>query len=338
MLLYALKSKHGLEATVSEFGATLISLKTPDRDGKLADIVLGYDDVDAYEHGKAYIGGTIGRYANRIAAGKFTLNGVTYHLATNDGPNHLHGGSRGFHRVIWKVRQITTDSIEFGYTSQDKEEGYPGTLEVRVKYTLRDSNDLRIDYSAQELSDKDTVVNLTNHSYFNLTGNPHTQIVEHDLTLFASRFTPIDAGSIPTGELRPVQGTPFDFRVPKAIGARICDPDEQLKLGKGYDHNFVIDRQEGTTLVRAAEVYEPTSGRVMKVATTEPGLQFYSGNHLDGSERGKKGQCYGYRSGFCLETQHFPDSPNHPEFPATTLKAGHRYTSATVFSFSSRPQ
>ena len=336
MQLYTLKNKHGLEAKVTNFGATLVSLKTPDRKGQFADIVLGYDDVASYEKGTFFFGGSIGRYANRIARGTFNLNGQTYHLAINDGANSLHGGTKGFNKVVWDAKQLSTQSVEFSYTSKDGEEGYPGTLMVKVTYTLNDSNELRIDYSAEEGPGKDTVLNLTNHSYFNLTGNPQNTILQHDLTLFASKFTPVDSGLIPTGELRPVKGTPFDFTTATAVGARIGQDDEQLKLGKGYDHNFVIDRTSGEKLARAAEVYEPTSGRVMEVETTQPGIQFYSGNFLDGTAKGKGGVAYNYRSALCLETQHFPDSPNHPEFPTTTLKAGQRFTSTTVYRFSAR--
>lgn len=336
MQLYSLKNKHGLEAKVTNFGATLVSLKTPDRNGQFADIVLGYDDVADYEKGTFFFGGTIGRYANRIAKGTFSLNGQTYHLPINDGANSLHGGTKGFNKVVWDAKPISAQSVEFSYTSKDGEEGYPGKLAVTVTYTLTDSDELRIEYSAEEAPGKDTVLNLTNHSYFNLTGNPQNTILQHDLTLFATKFTPVDSGLIPTGELRPVKGTPFDFTKATAVGARIGQDDEQLKLGKGYDHNFVIDRTNGEKLARAAEVYEPTSGRVMEVETTQPGIQFYSGNFLDGTAKGKGGVAYKYRSALCLETQHFPDSPNHPEFPTTTLKAGQRFTSTTVYRFSAR--
>lgn len=334
--LYTLRNKHGLEAAVTNFGATLVSLKTPDRQGKLADIVLGYEDVSGYEAGKVYFGGTIGRYGNRIAEGKFTLDGVTYSLATNNGANHLHGGVRGFNKVMWQAKPLSRQSLELTYRSKGGEEGYPGTLDVKVTYTLTDSDELRIDYLAQLAPGKDTVVNLTNHSYFNLTGNPQNLILQHQVTLYASRFTPVDANLIPTGELRPVAGTPFDFTKATAIGARIDEPDEQLKLGKGYDHNLVIDRAKGNGLAKAAEVFDPSSGRELMIYTTEPGVQFYSGNYLDGTDHGKGGHIYAARSGFCLETQHFPDSPNHPAFPTTTLKAGQRYRSTTVLRFSAR--
>jgi aldose 1-epimerase len=335
MHLYSLTNKHGLKATVTNFGATLVSLVTPDRQGKMADIVLGYDNVSGYEKGKAYFGGSIGRYGNRIAGGRFSVNGKTYQLALNDGANHLHGGIKGFNHVVWNARRLSNHSVEFRYTSKDGEEGYPGTLAVSVTYTLTDNDEVRIDYTAKEGQEKGTIVNLTNHSYFNLTGNPQNTIVNHEIALFASRFTPIDAGFIPTGELREVKGTPFDFTTATPIGSRIGQPDEQLRFGRGYDHNWVIDRQ-AAGLVKAAEVFDPSSGRLMEVLTTEPGIQFYSGNFLDGTEKGKGGQVYAFRSGLCLETQHYPDSPNKPSFPTTTLKAGQTYSSTTLYRFSAR--
>jgi aldose 1-epimerase len=335
MQLYSLTNKHGLKATVTNFGATLVSLVTPDRQGKMADIVLGYDNVSGYEKGKAYFGGSIGRYGNRIAGGRFSLNGKTYQLALNDGANHLHGGIKGFNHMMWSARRLSSQSVQFRYTSKDGEEGYPGMLTVSVKYTLNDNDEVLIEYTAKEGQGKDTIVNLTNHSYFNLTGNPLNTIVNHEITLYASRFTPIDTGFIPTGELREVKGTPFDFTTATAIGSRIGQQDEQLKFGRGYDHNWVIDRQ-GPGLVKAAEVFDPSSGRLMEVLSTEPGIQFYSGNFLDGTEKGKGGQAYAFRSGLCLETQHYPDSPNKPSFPTTTLKAGQTYSSTTVYRFSAR--
>lgn len=336
-VLYILRNKNGMEAAISNFGADLVSLKTPDRQGRLADVVLGHDQVSGYENGKAYLGATIGRYGNRIAKGKFALNGTTYTLATNDGANHLHGGKRGFDKVLWNAKDVSGpagQALQLTYTSEDGEEGYPGNLNVQVTYTLTDNNELKIDYLAT--TDKDTVVNLTNHSYFNLTGDPRNDILSHQLMLNASRFTPVDSSLIPTGELRAVKGTPFDFTTSTAIGARINNPDEQLKLGKGYDHNFVIDRTEGAGLVKAAEVYEPTTGRVLEVLTTEPGVQLYTGNFLNGTEKGKGGQAYAHRTAFCLETQHFPNSPNKPEFPSTTLKPGQHYKTTTVYKFSAR--
>jgi aldose 1-epimerase len=335
---YVLTNQKGIEAVVINYGATLQSLRVPDRSGKSEDIVLGYDDVTSYEDGKAFFGGTIGRYGNRIAAGQFTLDGTRFQVPKNDGPNSLHGGTIGFNKRVWTAVDRSTSNaqvLQLSYTSPDGEQGYPGTLQVSVTYTLLDeSNELRIDYSAT--TDKDTVLNLTNHSYFNLTGRPTEKILDHQLTLHAAKFTPVDATLIPTGELRAVQGTPFDFATPTAIGARINQDNEQLKFGKGYDHNWVLDGKRGGGLAVAAEVFEPSSGRVLEVSTTEPGIQFYSGNFLDGTARGKGGVPYGYRTGLCLETQHYPDSPNHKDFPSTELKAGKTYHSTTVLRFSTR--
>jgi aldose 1-epimerase len=335
---YALSNKKGVEAVVISYGATLVSLKVPDRNGKAADIVLGYDSLDGYEQGKSFFGATIGRYGNRIAGGEFTLDGTVFHLPKNDGPNSLHGGTRGFNKRVWTgVDRSRADAqvLELSYTSPDGEEGYPGTLKVKVTYTLpAEANELRIDYAAT--TDKDTVVNLTNHSYFNLSGDASKEIVDHQLLLRAPQFTPVDATLIPTGELRPVRGTPFDFTKPTAIGARINQDNEQLKFGKGYDHDWVLEKTENRGLQLAAEVFEPTSGRVLEVLTTEPGIQFYSGNFLDGTAKGKAGKLYAHRTGLCLETQHFPDSPNHPKFPSTVLRPGEAYRSATVLRFSVR--
>jgi aldose 1-epimerase len=327
---YTLRNKNGFEATVITYGATLVSLKTPDRRGHFADIVLGYDDVSGYANGKSYFGGTVGRYANRIANASFQLNGTTYHLAKNDGKNSLHGGIRGFNKVIWTAKARGKSSVRFTYVSKDGEEGYPGTLTASVTYTLTDNNELRLDYDVT--TDKDTVQNLTNHSYFNLAGSGHN-ILGHELSINAEYYTPVDETLIPSGHFQSVAGTPFDFRTPHEIGARINDADEQLKRGRGYDHNWVLNGKL-TSLKLAAEVYEPISGRKMQIRTTQPGLQFYSGNFLDGSEHGKGGQVYAHRTGFCLETQHFPDSPNQPTFPSTTLKAGRHFRSTTIFRFS----
>jgi aldose 1-epimerase len=335
---YVLSNSKGAEAIVISYGAALLSLKVLDRNGKTADIVLGYDSLDGYEQDKSFFGATIGRYANRIAGGQFTLNGRVFQLPKNDGPNSLHGGTRGFNKRIWRgVDRSRADAqvLELSYTSKNGEEGYPGTLKVRVTYTLpAEGNELRIDYWAT--SDKDTVVNLTNHSYFNLSGVASQEILDHQLILHALEFTPVDSTLIPTGELRGVRGTPFDFTKPAAIGARLNLDDEQLKYGKGYDHNWVLQRTEKTGIQAAAEVFDPTSGRILVVLTTEPGIQFYSGNFLDGTVRGKGGQLYAHRTGFCLETQHFPDSPNHKNFPSTILKPGQTYQSTTVFRFSTR--
>ena len=335
---FVLTNTKGVEAVVISYGAALVSLQAPDRNGKSADIVLGYDSLDGYEQDQSFFGATIGRYGNRIAGGQFTLDGTVFHLPKNDGPNSLHGGSRGFNKRIWTgVDRSRADAqvLELTYTSQDGEEGYPGTLKVQVTYTLpAEANELRIDYSAT--TDKDTVVNLTNHSYFNLSGVASQEILEHRLLLRALEFTPVDSTLVPTGELRAVCCGPFDFRKATAIGARINQGDEQLKFGKGYDHNWVLERTDKGGLQVAAEVFEPTSGRVLEVLTTEPGIQFYSGNFLDGTVRGKGGQLYGHRTGFCLETQHFPDSPNHQNFPSTVLRPGQVYRTTTVFRLTTR--
>jgi aldose 1-epimerase len=332
--LYVLSNQHGMEARITNYGATLVSLKVPDKSGKSADIVLGYDNVSGYENGKAYFGATVGRYGNRIAHAKFTLDGVTYTLPKNDGDNHLHGI---FNKVVWTAKDVSTSagqSLEMSYLSKDGEEGYPGNLSVKVTFTVpAGENALRINYLAT--TDKDTVLNLTHHSYFNLSGQGNGDILKAQLTLHASRFTPVDATLIPTGELRPVKGTPFDFTKATAIGARIDQDNEQLKLGKGYDHNFVLDRK-GSGLVLAAQAYDPQSDREMTVSTTEPGIQFYTGNFLDGTITGKDGKTYVHRGAFCLETQHFPDSPNHPDFPTTELKPGQTFRSETIYKFATR--
>ena len=335
---FVLTNDRGAVAVVISYGATLVSLRMPDRMGRAADVVLGYDNLAGYEYGKSYFGGTIGRYGNRIAGGQFPLGGKMVQVSKNDGPNSLHGGTTGFNKRVWAGVDRSRDDaqvLELSYVSPDGEEGYPGRLQVKVTYTLpAKRNELRIDYWAT--TDKDTVSNLTNHSYFNLSGVASTEILEHELVLHASRFTPVDSTLIPTGELRAVSGTPFDFRKPIAIGARINHDDEQLKFGKGYDHNWVLEKSDKPGLQLAAEVFEPTSGRVLEVLTTEPGIQFYNGNFLDGTARGKGGELYAYRAGFCLETQHFPDSPNHNNFPSTELKAGATYHSTTIFRFSTR--
>jgi aldose 1-epimerase len=318
-----------IEVRIMTYGGIVVSLRTPDRNGKLADVVLGHDSVDGYIPNPPYLGALIGRYGNRIAHGSFQLDGKTYSLPKNDGDNTLHGGIKGFNQVVWTGKEIK-DGVELTYLSKDGEQGFPGNLTAIVRYTVSDGA-LRIEYSAT--TDKDTVVNLTNHSYFNLAGQGTGDILGHVLKIDASRFTPVDATLIPTGELKPVEGTPFDFRAPHSIGERINADDEQLRRGKGYDHNFVLDHTAGQ-LSEAAEVYEPTTGRILKVLTTEPGLQFYTGNFLDGTITGKEGRVYKPRYAFCLETQHFPDSPNHPSFPSTELKPGEKYHSVTVFQFS----
>jgi aldose 1-epimerase len=323
------------EARISTYGGIVVSLKVPDRNGQFADVVLGFDDLDGYVNnnndpkGGAFIGAIIGRYGNRIAHGSFTLDGHKYSLPKNNGDNTLHGGPHAFNNVVWKAKAIP-NGVELHYLSKDGDAGFPGNLSTTVRYTLK-KGDLRIEYTAT--TDKDTVVNLTNHSYFNLSGKEN--ILDHVLTLHASRFTPVDANMIPTGELRPVENTPFDFRKPTAVGARIDANDEQLHLGRGYDHNWVLDNKTGE-LAEAGEVYDPNSGRVLKVLTDQPGVQVYSGNFLDGSIKGKGGKPYLQHGAICLETQHFPDSPNHPDFPSTELKPGERYHTVTVYSFSAR--
>jgi aldose 1-epimerase len=322
------------EARIMTYGGVLVSLKVPDRNRKLADVVLGFDDVAGYVanfngSADAYFGAIIGRYANRIAHGSFVLDGKKYSLPLNNGENTLHGGPHGFNNVVWKATPVA-NGVELSYLSKDGEAGFPGNLTAMVRYTL-EKGDLRIEYSAS--TDQDTVVNLTNHSYFNLAGQG--DILGHELTLHASRFTPVDAGLIPTGELKNVEGTPFDFRAATAVGARIKADDNQLRLGRGYDHNWVLDGGGGR-LTEAAELYDPSSGRVMKVLTDQPGIQFYTGNFLDGSIKGKAGKPYELHGALCLETQHFPDSPNHPSFPTTELKPKQRYHTVTVFRFSTR--
>jgi aldose 1-epimerase len=333
--LYTLTNKNGVEASITNYGGILVSLKVPDRSGKLDDVVLGFDTLDDYLKGNpAYLGAIIGRYCNRIGGASFTLNGVHYKLTPNEDGNQLHGGPKGFDKVVWKARDASdaqAKRLELTYLSKDGEEGYPGNLSATVTFTLTDDNELRLDYSAT--TDKDTVVNLTNHSYFNLAGQAGGDILGHELTLYADRLTVIDKTFIPSGELRPVEGTPFDFRKPVAIGKNINSKYEQVVLGLGFDHNVVLT-SGGGALALAARVYEPTTGRVLELLTTEPGIQFYTGNHLDGTLRGKGGKVIAYRSGLCLETQHFPDSPNKPNFPSTLLKSGSRYQSTTVFRFS----
>lgn len=333
--LYTLRNSKGVEAKITNYGGIVVSLKVPDRNGNFDDVVLGFNDLDSYlTKNDPYMGALIGRYGNRIAKGRFTLNGVEYKLAVNNGENHLHGGLKGFDKVVWTGREMKTPAgpaVVLTYLSKDGEEGYPGNLNVRVVYTLTNNNELKINYSAK--TDKDTVTNLTHHSYFNLAGEGNGDILNHLVTINANRFVPTDAGSIPTGKLQNVAGTPFDFLKATAIGARINQDDEQLKFGNGYDHTWVIN---GRGMRLAATAYEPTSGRVMQVWTTEPGMQFYTGNFLNGTLTGKSGKIYARRTGFCFETQHYPDSPNQPSFPTTTLKKGQTYKSTTIYRFSSR--
>jgi aldose 1-epimerase len=331
--LYTLTNTHGVEVRAMNYGGTITSIRVPDRKGQFADIVLGHETLEGYIPNPPYLGAIVGRYANRIANGTFTLDGKTYTLPKNDGPNTLHGGTtRTFDKVVWEGEPLKSKTgVAFRYLSKDGEEGFPGNLTVQVTYTLTDSDELTIDYEAT--TDKATPINVSQHSYFNLAGEGNGDILNHVAMINADRFTPVDKNLIPTGELRLVKGTPLDFTTPTRIGARIDDNYEQLVLAHGYDHNFVLNRKGGG-LVRAARVYEPSSGRVLEVSTTQPGLQFYTGNFLDGSVTGKQGHVYKRRYGFCLETQHFPDSPNHPEFPNTILKPGETFHEKTVFRFS----
>lgn len=330
--LYTLKNSNGIEVGIINYGGIVVSLKTPDKAGQFADIVLGFDSLDGYLKDHPYFGAVIGRYGNRIGGAKFSIDGKQYRLAANNGPNSLHGGIKGFDKKAWDaVVDNNSNSLILTCTSPDMEEGYPGKLDVEVKYTLTEANELRIDYKAT--TDKETVVNLTNHSYFNLAGQGSGDILNHSIQIMSEKTTPVDATLIPTGELKDVAGTPFDFTAPHAIGERINDPkDEQIRFGGGYDHNFAVDGQMGT-LRPAARVTEPASGRIMEVLTTEPGIQFYTGNFLDGTLTGKGGKVYQKRFGFCLETQHYPDSPNKPQFPTTSLKPGATYSSTTVYKF-----
>ena len=326
--IFSLKNDRGMEVCVINYGGIISSIKLPDRDGRLDDIVLGHDSLDGYLHRSRYFGALIGRFANRIARGRFTLNGVEYQLAVNNGQNHLHGGVRGFDKVLWAAQEID-DGVELTYLSRDGEENYPGNLNATVTYRLNDADELRIDYYAT--TDRDTIINLTNHSYFNLAGSG--TILNHELQIEADAFTPIDETLIPTGEIRSVKGTPMDFTSPTAIGSVINNDDDQLRIAGGYDHNFVLRGDTGT-LRKVARLYDPQSGRVMQVITTQPGLQFYSGNYLDGTLVGRSGRAYLKNSGCCLEAQHFPDSPNQPDFPSTVLRPGEKYHHTTIYRFS----
>ena len=332
--LYTITNAQGMEIHATNYGGIVVSLRVPDKKGNLDDIALGFDDLKGYLANTPYFGAIIGRYGNRIANGKFTLDGKEYTLARNNGPNSIHGGLKGFNKVAWQAEPFQSPvgvGIILSYTSKDGEEGYPGNLKTKVTYTLTEKNEWIIDYEA--VTDKATPVNLTEHTYFNLAGEGKGDVLGHILQLNASRFTPVDQNLIPTGELRPVKSTPLDFTQPTGIGARIDADYEQLRLGHGYDHNFVIDRKDSDPVL-AARVKEPTSGRVLEVYTTEPGVQLYTGNFLDGTITGKGGHVYKQRFGFCLETQHFPDSPNHPDFPTTILRPGQTYHSRTIYKMS----
>ncbi len=333
---YTLENKNGMRVGVINYGGIITSIYAPDKDGQLADVVLGFDSLSGYEGQNPYFGAFVGRYGNRIAKGQFTIDGEKYQLPTNDGPNSLHGGDTGFNRKWWNLTPLEEDGrvgVELTGTSADGDMGYPGNLDVTVRYWLDNDNELTLEYEAT--TDKATPVNLTNHTYFNLKGAGNGDILNHEVMIDADEFTPVDATLIPTGELQPVEGTPFDFTEPTAIGSRISETDEQLKRGGGYDHNWVLN-DSGPALHPAALVYEPTTGRTLEVSTTEPGVQFYVGNFLDGSNVGKGGKAYDYRTGFCLETQHFPDSPNQDAFPSTILEPGDTYESTTVYKFGVR--
>jgi aldose 1-epimerase len=330
--LYTLKNSKGMEARIMTYGGTVVSLKVPDRSGALGDVVLGYDTLGDYIKASPYFGCLVGRYGNRIAKGKFSLNGAQYTLATNNNENHLHGGIKGFDKVIWSatiLKDKPDATLELKYVSPDGEEGYPGALSVTAVYSVTDKNELRLDYTAS--TDKPTVCNLTHHSYFNLAGKG--DILNHAVKISADAFTPVDSTLIPTGELKPVEGTPFDFRKATTIGARIKAEDQQLKFGLGYDHNWAFKKPVGK-LTSMARVQEPTTGRIMEVLSTEPGLQFYSGNFLDGTNVGKGGIAYQFRNGFCMEPQHYPDSPNKSQFPSVTLNPGQAYHNTIVYRFS----
>jgi aldose 1-epimerase len=334
--LYTLSNEKGMQAGIITYGGIVVSLTAPDRTGKYADVVLGMSDLPGYLHETSFLGALIGRYGNRIGHARFKLEGQTYNLPKNDGDNTLHGGPQGFDKKVWTARDVSGaggQALELTCVSKDGEMGFPGTLTATVVYTVTPDNELKIDYTAT--TDKPTIVNLTNHSYFNLAGQGEGDVLQHQVMIAADRFTPVDKGLIPTGELKPVKGTPFDFTTATAIGARIEQSDEQLKFGGGYDHNWVLNRS-GAGISKAAEVYEPKTGRVMEVLTSEPGLQFYTGNFLDGSLQGKGGKTYPKRGAFCMETQHYPDSPNKPDFPSTELKPGATYRTTTAYRFSAR--
>ncbi|WP_254091603.1 aldose epimerase family protein [Dawidia soli] len=332
---YTLKNKNGVELKVINYGGIVTSLKVPDKNGVLEDVVLGFDSLKGYLGGSPYFGAIVGRYGNRIAKGKFTLDGQTYTLAQNNNGQHLHGGLKGFDKVYWHIAEVPAaegPSLKLTYTSKDMEEGYPGTLQAEVTYTLTDNNEFKIAYTAT--TDKKTVVNLTQHTYFNLTGNAKRDILDHQVMLHADKFVPVDKVLIPTGKLKDVAGTPFDFRTATAVGQRVNEKDEQLIVGGGYDHAWVLSPADSGKAV--ASVYEPTSGRFLEVYTTEPAIQFYCGNFLDGTVVGKQGNAYAKRFGLCLETEHYPDSPNQPSFPSVVLNPGETYSTQTTYKFSTK--
>lgn len=332
--LYFLKNKNGMEVAITNYGGRIVGIYAPDRHGKFADVALGFDSIDGYlDNNEYYFGAIIGRYANRIAKGKFTLDGGQYKLPINDGVNSLHGGFKGFFRQVWNAKQLDGRNLLLTYDSPNMQEGYPGNLKVQVLYTLTENNSIRIEYTA--ITDRPTVINLTNHTYFNLNGAGNGNIYDNDMYINADSFTPIDSTMIPTGKIEPVKGTPFDFTTPTPIGKRINEHTRQLKYSKGYDDNWVLNKKQPYALSLAARVYDPKNGRVLEVYTTEPGIQFYSGNFLDGVV-GKYGKKYDYRTAFTLETQHYPDSPNHPNFPSTVLNPHHIFHSITIFHFTTK--
>lgn len=332
--LYTLTNKNGLEMQVTNFGARIVTLFTPDKNGKMEDIVLGYENIERYlnNKGERFLGAAIGRYGNRIAKGQFSIDSIQYQLSTFNNGQSLHGGDKGYDMVVWNVDSVSTNSICFSYLSKDGEEGYPGNLDIKMCYTLTDENELKITYSA--VTDKKTPINLTHHSYFNLKGEGNGTINDHLLYINADKYTPVDSVLIPTGEIASVESTPFDFRTPTAIGKRVDENNQQLKVGKGYDHNFVLNRKTVNELELAASLYEPQSGRFMEIFTTEPAIQFYGGNFFTGVSKGKYGKTHNYRESVALETQHYPDSPNHPNFPNTILEPGKTYTHTCIYKFS----
>ncbi len=333
---YTLTNKAGMVAQIINYGATITSLRVPDKGGKIEDVVLGYDSLQGYMDGTTYFGAIVGRYGNRIAKGRFQLDGKEYQLTVNDGENHLHGGKIGFNKVLWEatiLRDSGEPALQLKYVSPDGEEGYPGTVILKVTYTLTEKNELRVDYEGT--TDKPTILNPTQHSYFNLSGSFTNTILDHQLMIEADGITPVDKGLIPIGQIMSVSNTPFDFRNSTAIGSRINDPDPQFLLGHGYDHNWVLRAGAGKVR-KAAELYEPRSGRLLTIFTDQPGLQFYTGNFLDGSRKGKDGIAYQRRTGLCLETQAFPDTPNKPQFPSITLRPGQVYRQTTIYQFSTR--
>ncbi len=328
---YTLTNNNGMSATIINYGATVVKLKVPDKDGKIEDVILGYDSLSSYVKGASFFGGIVGRFGNRIAKGKFTLDGKEYQLTINNGENSLHGGTIGFNKRVWEVKELNGPSLQLTYVSPDGEEGYPGKLTLTVTYSLTDKNGLKIDYKA--ITDKSTILNPTNHCYFNLSGSPENTILDEMLMINADKFTPVDSTLIPTGQLEDVTNTPMDFRTPTEIGDRINDNFQQLKFAGGYDHNWVLNNYNGSVR-EAATLFDSTSGILLKVLTDQPGIQFYSGNFLNGKDRGKDGIFYKFRTGLCLECQHFPDSPNEKDFPSVVLKPGETYTQTTIYEFS----